>query len=181
VGNTAAEVTADVMGQSVAVLSTPTAISVANEAPFVFTEASVSFYGTSRYESYNVVVSIDNGIKETYTYSGNHGPSFLTPTTLHVSGTVDMVWSSLTDATYGDFNRMLNQTTGALTVQLAHPSSGGTVTLTMPQIALSKYTNDLKAEDVILSNLTWEASRPLTGASQFTVQATIINGVYTAY
>lgn len=181
VGNSPVEVTADMMAQSVAVLTSPTPISVANESPFVFTEASVSFYGTNRYESGNAVVSIDNGIKETYTYSGNHGPSFLTPTTLHVSGTLDMVWSSLNDSTYGDFNRMLNQTLGALTVSLAHPASAGTVTLTMPQIALSKYGNDLKSDAVVMSSLTWEASRPLTGSSQFTVQATIVNNVYLAY
>lgn len=181
VGNTPVEITADMMAQSVAILSSPTPITVANESPFVFTEASVSFYGSTRYESGNAVVSIDNGIKSTYTYSGNHGPSFLTPTTLHVSGTLDMVWSSLNDSTYGDFNRMYNQTLGALTVSLAHPASAGTVTLTMPQIALSKYGNDLKAEEVVMSSLTWEASRPLTGSSQFTVQATIVNSVYLPY
>lgn len=181
VSNEPCAVTADMMAQSVAILDTPSAISIANEAPFVFAEASVSFYGTSRSEAANVNVSIDNMIKESYTYSGQHGPSFLTATQLHVSGTLDMVWSSLDDATYGDFNRMLNQTTGALTVTLAHPASAGSIAVTMPQIVLVKDPIDLKSDSVVMQALSFEASRPLSGASQYTVGATVINSAYLPY
>lgn len=181
VSNEPCAVTADIMAQSVAILDTPSAISIANETPFVFAEASVSFYGTNRSEAANLTVSIDNMIKDTYTYSGQHGPSFLTPTQLHVSGTLDMVWSSLDDATYGDFNRMLNQTTGALTVTLAHPASAGSIAVTMPQIVLVKDPIDLKSDSVVMETLSWEASRPLSGGSQYTVQATVINSAYLPY
>lgn len=181
VSNEPCAVTADMVAQSVAVLDTPSAVSIANETPFVFAEASVSFFGTNRSEAANVTVAIDNMIKETYTYSGQHGPSFLTPTQLHVSGTLDMVWSSLDDATYGDFNRMLNQTTGALTVTLAHPASAGSIIVTMPQIVLVKDPIDLKSDNVVMQALSWEASRPLSGASQYTVQATVINSAYLPY
>lgn len=180
VGNSPVEITADMMAQSVAILNNPTPISVVNESPFVFAEASVSIYGSSRAEASNVAISVENGIKETYTF-GNHGPAFLTPVNLHVNGTIDLVWSSLNDATYGDFSRMQSNTLGALTFSLTHPSSGGTITINLPQIALSKYANDLKAEDVIMSSLTYEASRPLSGASQYTISATVVNSVYTAY
>lgn len=180
VGNSPVEITADMMAQSVAVLNSPTPISVTNEMPFVFAEAALTIYGSSRAEASNVAISVENGIKETYTF-GNHGPAFLTPVNLHVNGTIDLVWSSLNDATYGDFNRMQNNTLGALTFSLTHPSSGGTITINLPQIALSKYANDLKAEDVIMSSLTYEASRPLSGASQYTISATVVNSVYTAY
>ncbi|MFB8182636.1 phage tail tube protein [Streptomyces sp. NPDC055966] len=180
VGNSPVEITADMMAQSVAILNNPTPISVVNEAPFVFAEAALTIYGSSRAEASNVAISVENGIKETYTF-GNHGPAFLTPVNLHVNGTIDLVWSSLNDATYGDFNRMQNNTLGALTFSLTHPSSGGTITINLPQIALSKYANDLKAEDVIMSSLTYEASRPLSGASQYTISATVVNSVYTAY
>jgi hypothetical protein len=181
VSNEPCAVTADMMAQSVAILDSPSAISIANETPFVFAEASVSFYGASRSEAANVNVSIDNMIKDTYTYSGQHGPSFLTATQLHVSGTLDMVWSSLDDATYGDFNRMLNQTTGALTVTLAHPASAGSIAVTMPQIVLVKDPIELKSDSVVMQALSWEASRPLSGGSQFTVQATVINSAYLPY
>jgi hypothetical protein len=181
VANEPAAVTADIMAQSVAILDTPSTPTIVNEAPFVFSEASVSFFGTTRYESANLVVNIDNMLKETYTYSGNHGPSFLTPTALHVSGTLDMVWSSFDDSTYGDFNRLINQTTGALTVTLAHPSSGGSIAISMPQIVLAKDVTDAKPADVVLSTLSWEASRPLSGSTQYTVQATVVNNTYLPY
>lgn len=181
VGNTAAEMTADLMGRSVAVLDSPTAISVTNELPFVFTEASLNFYNSLRAETSNVNLVIENGVKETYTYSGNHGPSFLTPVTLHVNGAVDVVWDSLDDATYGDFNRMANQTLGALGFQLQHPSLSSTINFICPQIALSKYANDVKMTDPIMSTMSWEATRPLSGGAQYTIQATISNSVYLPY
>lgn len=181
VGNEAVGLTADIMAQSVLVLPTPSTPSVANENPFVFAEASLSFFGSTRSEASNLVVNIDNMMKETYTYSGNHGPSFITSTGLHVSGTLDMVWSSFDDATYGDFNRLINQTTGALTMTLTHPSSAGTITISIPQIVLSKAPIDPKPDDVVVSALTWEASRPLTGATQYTIQATVVNSAYLGY
>lgn len=181
VGNEPCAITADMMGQSVAILDTPSGVSVANELPFVFVEASVSFFGTTRAEAGNLTLSIENGLKETYTYSGNHGPSFITPINLHVSGTIDMVWSSLDNATYGDFTKLINQTTGVLNVTLAHPASGGSIEFLVPQVVLSKDDMDLKAEDIVLSAITWEASRPLSGSSQFTIGCTVINSQPVAY
>jgi hypothetical protein len=181
VGNNPADITADLMGQSVAILTSPTTVSITNEVPFVFAEATLTAFSNARYDAQNISISVDNGLKETYTYSGNHGPSFITPVTVHTSGTFDVVWSSLNDATYGDFTRMQNGTLGSLVFTLVHPSSAGTVTVTLPQIVLNKFANDVKMEDVIMSTISFEASRPLTGSSQFTVQATVINNVYLNY
>jgi hypothetical protein len=181
VGNEACAITADIMAQSVLVLDTPSTPSIANENPFVFAEGTLSFFGTNRYEAANLVLNIDNMMKETYTYSGFHGPSFITSNGLHVSGTLDMVWSSFDDATYGDFTRMINQTTGVLTMTLTHPASAGTITITCPQIVLAKNQIDPKPEDVVLEAMTWEASRPQSGVSQYTVQATVVNNAYLNY
>lgn len=181
VGNTAPEITADLMGQSVAVLTSPTAVSIANELPYVFTEASLTIFGSARNDVTNTTISIENGVKDTYTYSGQHGPSFLTPVSVHASGTIDVVWSSLNDATYGDFSRMTGSTLGALAFTLAHPSNGGSITINLPQITLSKYGSDVKFDDVVRSALTYEASRPLSGSSQYTVGATVVNSAYVAY
>lgn len=181
VGNNPVEMTADMMAQSVTSMSTPTAIAITNELPFVFSEAALSIYGGPRADISNIGISIENGIKETYTFSGNHGPSFLTPVTLHVSGAIDAVWSSLTDATYGDWTKAHNQTLGALTFSLTHPASAGTISITMPQIALSKFGGTIKDEDVVMSALTYEASKPLSGGSLYTIQATVANSVYLPY
>lgn len=181
VGNEPVSITADMMGQSVATLSSPTAISITDEKPFVFSEASLTIFGFGRTDTSNVTVDIENGLKETYTYSQSHGPSFLTPVTLHTSGTIDVVWSSLTDSNYGDWTKTHNQTLGAFAFTLAHPSSGGTITINQPQIVLSKFANDVKMEDVIMSTLSYEASRPQSGSNQYTISATVINNVYLAY
>lgn len=180
-GNQPVSVTANVTGQSVAVLDTPTAESITNEIPFVFAEAALTFHGNSRADAHNVTIDIDNGLKESYVFNGKHGPGYITPVTLKVSGSFDVVWDSLDDATYGDFTTMENGTLGSLSLALTHPSNDGSVTITLPQVAISKYKTDLKVSDVVMSTVTFEASRPLTGTSQYTVQAEVINSVSTAY
>jgi len=182
VGDEPVMISADMSGQSVAILNSPTAISVTNELPWVFSEASLTLATNARADVSNVQIDIDNGLKETWTYSSNHGPSFITPVSLHVSGTIDVVWSSLNAATYGDFTTMENLTLGALSVSFTHPGGGGySVTFNMPQVVLSKYSNDVKFDDVIMSSMTFEASRPLTGGSQYSIQAVVTNQVSTQY
>lgn len=181
VGNTPVDLSVEMVGRAVAVLDTPTAVTVTDELPFVFAEANLDIFGTLRTEVSNTSVAINNGLKETYTYSNFHGPSFITPVTLHTNGAIDLVFDSLNDATYGDFERMANGTLGSLNFSLVHPSSGGTITVFLPQIVLDKYANDIKMEDVVMSNLTYEATRPLSGNTQFTIQATVTNSVYLPY
>lgn len=181
VGNTPVDVSVEMTGRSVLPLNTPTAISITNELPFVFAEANLEIFGTLRTEVSNTSVAINNGLKETYTYSNFHGPSFITPVTLHTNGAIDLVFDSLNDATYGDFQRMANGTLGSLQFSLVHPASGGTISVFLPQIVLDKYANDIKMEDVVMSNLTYEATRPLSGNTQFTIQATVSNSVYLPY
>lgn len=179
-GNEEATISADVTAQSAQVLNSPTAVSVTNEIPFTFAEATATIFGTARYEAYNSEVMIDNGLKTTYTYSGNHGPSFITPVTLHVNGTLDVVWDSFNDATYGDFAKMTGQQLGAFSLGVAHPSGGDYgVTMSCPQVVYSKYTNDLKVSDVIMSTMSWEASKQLSDG--YSIQATVLNQVSTQY
>jgi hypothetical protein len=180
VGNEPVNISADFMGQSAAVLDTPTAISVTNEIPFVFAEASVTLDSHARADITNLQLDIDNGLKDTYTYSQLHGPSFLTPVTLKVSGTFDVVWSSLDNATYGDYATMEAGTLGALALTFTHPGGGGySVALTCPQVALTKYAADVKMEDVIMSSLTFNASMSISVGH--TIAAVVTNGVSTAY
>lgn len=186
-GNDPVSISADMMAQQAIVLPQPTPVSITNELPFVFAESSLSLAGGARADVTNVQIDIDNGLKETYTYSGQHGPSFISPLSLQVSGTIDVVWSSLNAATYGDFATMQDGTLGALALKFAHPGANGySVAINCPQVALSKYTNDVKFEDVIMSSLTFEGSLPLgTGATPsttpWTVQAVVENQVPAAY
>lgn len=169
----------DVMAQSVAILSSPTAVSVTNESPFVFAEGTLTLFSNARAEVSSVQIDIENGMKETYTY-GNHGPAFITPVTLHVTGSITLVWSSLNDATYGDFSSLINGTLGALQLQAVHPgATGAGFTINLPQVVLSKFAPDIRMTDVIISNLTFEATKSFS--SGYTVQAILKNAVSTAY
>jgi hypothetical protein len=180
VGNEPVSMAADMQGQSVEILTSPTAVSVTNELPFVFAEAAVTLATHARADITNVTVDIDNGVKPTYTYSGSHGPSFLTPVTVAVSGTFDVVFSSLNDSTYGDFSTMEAGTLGALSVAFAHPGgSGYSVALSMPQVALTKVGEDLKLEDVVMSTIAWTATKQLSDG--YTIGAVVTNGVVAAY
>lgn len=179
-GNEAAAISADVVGQSAAVLNSPTAISVTNEIPFTFAEAAAMIFGTARYEAYNSEVVIDNGVKSTYTYNGGHGPSYNTPVTLHVNGTLDVVWDSYSDSTYGDYAKMAAQTTGAYSLGVQHPSGGGYgVTLSCPEVVYSKQGTDLKISDVVMSSLSWEGHYNISDG--YTIQAVVLNQVSTQY
>lgn len=181
-GDQAASMTADVTGRSVAVLNSPTAVSVTNEIPFVWAEGTLTAFSNIRAEATNIQIDIDNGLKSTYTYSGNHGPSFITPVTLAVNGSFDVVWDSLDDSTFGDFTTMENGTLGALDFTLQHPGgSGASIDIQCPQIVISKYKNDLKLADVVMSTLNFEATRPLTGGSLFSIKAVISNSHSTVY
>lgn len=178
--NEAANVSYDLTGRSAAILTTPTAVSVINESPYVFAEGSLTLFSNARAEVSSASITIDNGLKSTYTYSGQHGPSFITPVTLHVSGSITLVWSSLNDATYGDFSSLVNGTLGSLSLSLTHPgATGSSLTITCPQVALTKLDWDLKMTDVIMSNLTFEATKSI--GLGYTVQAVMLNNVSTAY
>jgi hypothetical protein len=170
----------DMVGQSVAILTSPTAVSVTNELPFVFAEGTVTLFGQARVDVSSIKIDIDNGIKTTYTFDQEHGPGFITPCTLHVSGTVTVVWSSLNNGTYGDYTTMINETLGSLSFVMTHPGgTGASLTITCPQVVYSKYTPDIKMQDVVMSNLTFEATKSLS--SGYTVQAILLNSVSTGY
>ena len=177
-GNEPVLMTADLTGQSVAVTTTPTAISIINEQPFTFAESSVTLATHARADVTNVTIDIDNGLKETYTYSGLHGPSFITPVTLKASGTFDVVWSSLNDSVYGDFDTMINGTLGALSVAFAH-AAGYSITFNFPQVTLAKTAPDIKMADIVLSTIAWEASKSFT--TGYTMQAVVVNGASVTY
>jgi hypothetical protein len=177
--NEAVSVTYDVTGRQAAILTTPTPVSIIADVPFVFAEATLTMFGNPRNDVSSVQIDVNNGLKETYTYSGQHGPSFITPVTVTASGTLTVVWSSLNDSTYGDYSTMQNGTIGALAWTATHPVSNEAVTITLPQIVLSKFANDVKMTDVIMSNLTFEATKSLSLG--YTIQATLINQQYLAY
>lgn len=178
--NEAIAVAYDMTGQSVAILTSPTAVTITNELPFVFAEGTITMFGNARVDVSSIQIDIDNGLKSTWTYDQEHGPGFITPCSLHVSGTLTVVWSSLNNATYGDYTTMINDTLGSLSFAMTHPGgTGASLTITCPQVVLNKMSADMKMGEVTMSNLSFEATKSLS--SGYTVQAVLLNAVSTAY
>lgn len=178
-GNKEASFTADVLAAAEAIMTTPTAISVDSTQPFVFAEYTLSLFGTNVLQASKFGVALDNGIKATYTYAQQHGPSFLTPITRKVEATASVVWSSFDDATYGYFTKMINGTQGAVTFSMAHPANGGSVAITLPQVRIKKQTEDIKIGDTIISNLSFAAELQLSSSQSITGQ--VLNSAYLPY
>lgn len=177
--DTEAMFTADMTAQSYAILDSPTTIAIVNEEPFVFAEYVLDWDGGRLAQSTNFTLDIDNGIKPVYAMNGFHELQFLPSTHFKVSGTFDVVWDSLDDATYGYFSQMNAQLDAALTFTLTHPASGGSIALTMPHVRLSKDNIDPKMSDVIMENISFEAYRQI--GTPTALSAVIQNSRSTAY
>lgn len=180
-GNQEATCTVDLMAKSSAVLVTPTAIAVTNESPFVFAEATVSLFSQSVTQATNAQITIENGLKDTYTLNSSHNLQFLTPVTLKVSGKIDVVFTSFDDATWGYWTLMQgnNPTEGALSLTLTHPSSAGTIVLNLPRARIRSYGDAVKLEDVVMTTLNFDAFLNLTTLQ--TITATVTNSAYLPY
>lgn len=180
-GDSEATVTADLIAQSWNILSTPSATTVVNETPFVFSEFALTWDAGTLAQATNISLSIDNALKSTYTFNNTRDLQFLTPVTILANGQFDVVFDSLNDATYGYFTQLQNGIDAALSIAFTHPSSGGSITLNMPTVRLGKDTFENKMEDVIMEQITFEAHRSLVGSGSPTINATIVNDVYLSY
>lgn len=169
----------DLMAKSATVLDTPTAITVTNELPFVFAEATASIFGQAVTQCTQAEVDIENGLKDTYTFNASHNLQFLTPVSLKVSAKADLVFTSLDDVTWGYWTQMVNGTEGAFSLQLAHPTNGGSFTFNMSRVRIRTSTDAVKLEDVIVSTLQFDAFLNFTSLT--TVSATVANSSYLPY
>jgi hypothetical protein len=177
--DTTADFTADVVAQSYAILDSPSAVSFVNEEPFVFAEYTLIWNGHTLAQSSNFTIEINNETKPTYTMNGSHETQFVTPTILRVTGTFDVVWDSLDDATYGYFSQMQSQVDAQLSLAMTHPASGGSITLTMPHVRLTRDVIDPKVAEVMMETISWTAHRSFGVAS--TLSAVIQNTRSTQY
>ena len=181
-GDSPAEFSASIVSQTPTVLTSPSPISVVNESPFVFAEATLGLFGNSNVaQVMSVNLDLENGLKPTYTFNGSHDLQFLTPLTRKVTGQIEVVFTSLNDADWGYYTKMQNQTQGSLTLTMAHPSSGSSFTISLPQINIAKYADALKLEDVVMTTLDFEASYALGAAVPSTISSTMTNGKYLPY
>ena len=176
--NTEATFTADVLAKSASVVPIPTAATVVNESPFVFAEGTITLWANTVAQVTNVNLSVENGAKGVYTFNGGHTPQFVPTLTRKITGTLDVVFTSLDDATWGYYNQMLTQTEGNLSLAFTHPSNAGSATVTCNKVRLAKYADALKMTDEVISTLSFEAHLDLTASPVQTIGATIVNAIY---
>jgi hypothetical protein len=176
--NTEGTLTADLMAKSVAVLTagSTSPIAITNESPWVFAESTVTLFGQAVQQAINVELSIENGVKDTYTMNSSHNPQFLTPVTRAITGKIDVVFTSLDDVTWGYYSQMVAGTSGSLLTTFVHPSSGGTMTFYMPKVVLAKTPDAVKMEDIITTSLEFTAF--LNIPTLQTISAYILNTSY---
>jgi hypothetical protein len=184
--NSEVSFSAAVMGLAVAILDSPTAVTVDSGVPFVFAEGSLSFQGNVMTTATNVEIDIQNTVKDTYTVGTSHLPTYLTATTRKFSAKCTAVFTSLDDAAWGYFKMAFpstatssTPTVGALSLTLTHPSGGGIIGISFPQVNIDKIGDDVKVGDVITQSLDLTPSYDI--ATGYAIQAYVANNAWSAY
>jgi hypothetical protein len=181
-GDTETEFTASFIGKDANVLDTPSSpITIVNENPFVFAEASITLFGNLTAQVTAINIDIDNGLKPTYTFNQSHDLEFLSPLTRHITGSLTVVFDSLDDTDWGYYTKMIDGTYGALVADWTHADTGAELTVTLPKIFLTKYADDVKMDSIIMSTLDFEAVYDLTASPPHSISVLVINAIATAY
>jgi len=172
--------TVDMMAKTATVLDPPTATSYVQEFPYVFAEGSLTLNSQLVAQAISVDLTIDNGLKDTYTLNGSHELQFLTPLALTVGGKADVVFHNLNDADWGYFNLMKNNTSlGAMVLTFVHPSNGGTITFNMPYVRINTLSDTITMKDIVTTTLNFNMGfDPVTAK---TISATMVNATYLPY
>ncbi|MDE2100382.1 MAG: hypothetical protein KGL39_24230 [Patescibacteria group bacterium] len=183
VGETPALFTADIVALGVNTLDSPSAIAVDSTIPFNFANATLTnpFTSDAVTQATGIQIDLDNGIKPTYTFSGGHGPKFITPVSRKVAGNFSVVFDSLDDSTWGYQTFMSNQTQGNLVLNLLQPAGLGSnqVQITLSQINLIKDPIAPKFGEVLMEQVDFTGSLKLS--TMTTVGAVIANSIYLPY
>ena len=175
-GNTEATVTADIIAQSFAILTTPSAISLVDESPFVFSEYVLTWGGNVLAQSANFQLDIDNGVTPVWTFNGTPQAQFIPALHLMVNGQFEAVFDSLNDPQYGFFAMIQNGDEAPLTYQMTDPSTGYSIEFEMPNVRLSKEEVPPTIDKVITETVHWEARRSLSADPSETIRAYVVNG-----
>lgn len=178
-GNSEVSMSADLVAKSSAVQATPTAIAVTDESPWVFAEATASIWGTAATQVTSMDFSIENGLKETYTFNSSHNLQFLSPVTLAVTCKLDLVFHNLNDADWGYWTRMQAPDEGALSLTLTHPASAGAASITLARARIKSYGDAVKMDDIIMTSLNFDAY--LKFSTLTTIGATVSNTQWLPY
>lgn len=179
--DTEATMTCDMTAQSVALLTSPSAVTIVDENPFVFSEFVLDYNAGQIKSPTNFALTIDNGLKPTWTMNNNVELQFNPSTALHVNGSFDVVFDTFNDTTYGFWQFMQSHNEVAISFTMTHATSGYSVGVTMPKCLLKTTPVVPKVSDIVMQNVSFEARRSLSASPSVTITGTVINGVHLAY
>jgi hypothetical protein len=168
-GNNACHAVYDIMASAISIQASPTAVTTDPSPPFIFKEATLSMFGTPRYDSFNAQIVLDNKLAQTWTYTGSGLPTFNTATDLEIMGKFDAVWKNFDDVTYGDYLNVINGTEGDFNLLLQHATDNSFIYMDLPAIKLSKPAVSPSPAKVAISNLTFRARYNLSTSSMITL------------
>jgi Phage tail tube protein len=177
--DTEAAFTADMTAQWVQMLDPPSSVSFKDESPFAFSTFTFKYKGSEYKSATNCNITIDNGIKPTYTFNGSQDLQFLPTVALHCSGTFDAVYDTLDDATYGFWADLYQEDENMLSFTCTNAQGEG-LNIYFPNVNLKTAPIDPKVTDVITGNVAFEARHSLS-LQPSSMWATLTNGVHVSY
>jgi hypothetical protein len=177
--DTEAAFTTDVTAQWAQILDTPSSVTFVDENPFAFSTFDLEYNGVQYSNPTNFSLTLDNGLKPTYTMNGSQDLQFNPAVALHASGQFTNVYDSLDDSTYGFWNKMYTETEASLSFTMTN-AAGFSVAFNMPYVDLKMDAIDPKASDVITEVISYEVRRSLS-LSAFTLSMVVVNSYHLAY
>lgn len=181
-GNSELAFTADVEGLTPSILDTPSVPTFPTDSPLVFSQATTTILGTAVGTVSDLSVELDNGLKPTWTHGLTNAPKFLTPVSFAARGTLKLVFESLDDPNVGYFLKTLppsgpagSAAQGALEFKWLHSDNTG-IDLYFPTCNFAKYKDDVKLEEIVLDDISWEAAK--SQATGYSARMQITNTAY---
>ena len=178
-GTTKAEVqsTVSFVAQKDAQIASTTP-SYTTEPPIILAGVAVTLFSASDTYVESFDLSLDNGVKPHYTYSGNRYPTLLPATTRKISLKVTEALQSM--AYYNDLASATASGTPP-TGNAVLTFTGGTgdvITITIPQLSMAKYSDPMTVGELILADFTLEA---WLGSQANTLSMTVVNSAYAPF
>jgi hypothetical protein len=168
-----AEATYDVMASNDAQISPTATIFTANNTPYSLTNYSVSAFGSPDVSIDTMDLELDNMGKEHWTFASQRTPSLVRTGGFKATGKWTQILQNMTN--YG--NAMAG-TNGALTVTLSQ-GANAKIIFTLPQIIITKISQPVKVEDVIMQDVSFSALRNPTAG--YSLQLQVVNTQWISY
>jgi hypothetical protein len=180
-GKTTQGITAslDYMAQSREVIAQNQALTIPNEAVYVFSQEAVLLAGTANYRCESIKFDLNNNVQSRYTKDGQLKPFTLKAGLTQIKGEFMFYEDAATQATF--WANFIASTVFAFVWTITDPATGYYVSFSFPKIVLEGWDDgDFGPGDLIDAKVPFRAQLD-AGGTNTTMTMTIANGVYLAY